>query len=514
MNPIQIFAPQETSNALVVGVDGEQGLMRMAKGGAVRSVVKTIRMSEDRGDVYYMSRKKKTRGGGDQWIKIPVLTGMGYKRLNNLLSVNLWGPETQIGESGERVANPYPYRDPQTNEVKAYRVRRVGVGRNGIGNIVAIELTLTYDLELYLAQSLYKQWKGWGSDAQFKTWGKLQSTANVDARDSNNPDKRVVNCPGGVSLVLDLGHRDVVGLFDEHTQRQKFGERIALSIADRNILKTFTGLSILDPSLEVTVVGWENADIDVNSIREALAESDTCGLVELDGRDIEIIRESDTVSDPDEVAAATEGDLDEEMDSEEPPEATPGLDAPDVVNAGESGEVEVSANVLKLRKAARLAFQSLSDSDKAKAQTALGAAGFVDMNWVSQSADEASLYGANAVLEQQVGRAQDAAKSAAGGDAEGREKEQATAPPESPPKPKFGPWGTRLQGLVKAHLDAQTPPVVSANRAGTANAWVHQLSQGVYGGEGMTAVDLCRDEIAAEQMVQFIEKEQKKTVTV
>jgi hypothetical protein len=117
------------------------------------------------------------------------------------------------------------------------------------------DATVVLDLALYLIQDLQAK------VSRFPTCGTLglrrekPSSWTYQKEVKGRPEGPAINhdatgammawypVADDVGLWVDLGHPDIQKAFKEHIQRRKFAERIAQSIARRNVLKTMLGVS-------------------------------------------------------------------------------------------------------------------------------------------------------------------------------------------------------------------------------------------------------------------------------
>lgn len=292
-------------NELKLYNDGQsEFLIKNSPNGEVRNLTTTVVLDPDT-DVYQMSVKR-----GDRWQKVNVLTAMGYANLNKYLGISFVSATSLLNDEGNAVCNPY-FKYDSDGDIEYVKVRLIGIGRNHIGNLVAIDYTLRYDLKMYLAQDVMARWSGRAGDAT-KSWGELFSTPNVPDDIKKDPKKKLVHVPGGLTLALDITSKDVIGLIQEHSSRQKFAERNASTICRRNILKSLTGKSVVPDNLEVKVSCWPTRDRKLTELAKVVEDAKD-GRCESDGEVVEVSAVSEVISDPDEVNAAVSGDFDEEM---------------------------------------------------------------------------------------------------------------------------------------------------------------------------------------------------------
>lgn len=295
-------------------------IIKSTSDGLIRNHKVLVRMRPEKGEVYPHDFFDPQVG---EYTRKWVITAAGYAKMNQFAGVSFISPDTIIGDEGKETGNPYFCREG--SEIRYVKVRRIGIGRNPIGNLVAIDLTVTYNLELYLAQDVFDRWQGKTSDAATASWGQLFAAGNVPKEIQEAPTKKLIECPGGVVLAVDLANREVVGMIQEHITRQKFAERHAVTIVERNILKKFFASSLVGADLSVPVVSWQQVDRNLISTAKAIQGSKD-GRVVVDAEPIDVSREEVDLDKVD-IDQALAGDADEETRSilDEPASVSPSL---------------------------------------------------------------------------------------------------------------------------------------------------------------------------------------------
>jgi len=314
-------APEKSGLASIILIPSDEAggkptnaLVKMTPNGLVRSIHVRVPLSEAKGEVWYL-------GGYDEnnrWNKKAkaAITAAGYNKLNLVGGVSFATPETLVSEDGKASSNPYFHRE--SGELVYVKVRRIGIGRNAAGNLVAIDLTVTYNIRDYFAQDCFAKWSGKKSDTATAGWGQIFDAENIPDEVRKDGRRKLIRCPGGVVLSIDLTQKDAIAVIQEHINRQKFAERNAWTICERNILKKFYAAAQLRPTdLTVPVVAWQTVDRALEELARIAAES-RGGRVTVGNEELEIERQNEVANDKDEVDAALAGDADEEMQPTEP----------------------------------------------------------------------------------------------------------------------------------------------------------------------------------------------------
>lgn len=259
------------------GADGKPTVTGLAKigpdGRTLRAVQSRVRLDPNKKETFDLTTwARDPQGGRPIPIRTTSVTAAGYDRLNTYTGIKLVYAPYCIDEHGARVGNPYSPCDARGN-VRLVMVRRIGIGRNAVGELVFSERQIAFDLEAYLAQDVYSKWTGKKSDAACKEWGTLVSYEEAQTV-ALEKGKKAINIPGIGVLIVSLSHREVVNCIGEHINRVKFAERIATTIADRNILKHFYGAAILGADMSVTVTAWVSSDAEINAMHRAIINAE------------------------------------------------------------------------------------------------------------------------------------------------------------------------------------------------------------------------------------------------
>jgi hypothetical protein len=282
-----------------------------ADGKALRAVRQQMRLDPNKGETFALSAKTETG-----WTKVHSMTAAAYNRCNQIVGVTFYTPPTILDDDGKERPNPY-FERSGNDAIKRVKIRKVGIGRNAIGNMMAVDYTLSYDLGTYLGQDLLSKWQG-KREAALADWGVL----GTDQRPAGKNGSWVpVPIPmPGMYLWLDTSRKEVTALIQEHVNRQKFAERNATTICERNILRRFIPASKLDKTLSVTVTGWITPDRDMHAVGAMAARAERGELTLDTGEPVEIARESEAIDSPEEIDGILAGEADEEMAAHAEPE--------------------------------------------------------------------------------------------------------------------------------------------------------------------------------------------------
>lgn len=255
---------ENKEKALALVADFATVYCSVYNGELMRPAKATFTLHEKKGHFYTI--KKKT-----------VISSTGYIQLNKAASVNIVTPKTVVVD-GKDENNPYIERHPVTRAIESVAVRKIGIGFSPIGNMTVIDKTLFYNIYTYLIQSIQAKMKAreWKTDKQTRKSHPIDIPLHKDcAFVGVNPDDRPKTGKWIFYLTADpLGiwvnyeHQAILDCLEEHTQRQRFGDRIAQKICERNILRDHPAIGVdsVEPKknekgdtiAKVTVYGWRH----------------------------------------------------------------------------------------------------------------------------------------------------------------------------------------------------------------------------------------------------------------
>jgi len=171
----------------------------------------------------------------------------GYRLLNKVASVSLATPEKVIVDGREQ-PNPYIERNKETRLNEVVWIRKVGIGYSLIGNVVVIDKTLCYNIKTYFLQSIQAkmtavEWKdGRATDTLLHPNCAKLGTEEKEPKEEGEWTFFKVEHPLGIWV--NESDPAILDCVKEHIQRQRFGDRIAQTIVERNILRDHPAISV------------------------------------------------------------------------------------------------------------------------------------------------------------------------------------------------------------------------------------------------------------------------------
>ena len=189
--------------------EGECFVRRTEKG-FVESVRTPVDLRHSKGEIYKI---------GERW----GISADGYDKLNQAAGLSVVAPKSiSLLQPG----NPHFEFDDKGN-LRSVIVRRVVVGPAPIGNMVAIERLLRFDVEMYFMEDLQDKVK-------YRAGSGGYGTKDIKPNVLKDCESAVVFPLGPAALWVDVSHVDIQDAFREHIKRCKFAERMATRMCERN----------------------------------------------------------------------------------------------------------------------------------------------------------------------------------------------------------------------------------------------------------------------------------------
>jgi hypothetical protein len=200
----------------------------------LRPVKAQLGLYEEMGQIYQVKK---------DW----AITHSGYLLLNKVASINLVTPQKVMVDERER-PNPFIERNPKTKLIETVNIRKIGVGFSTVGNVVVVDKTLLYNLYAYFIESVQSKMKKviWKDNRPTKE--KLHPDCAIIGTEDEKPKKdgrwAFFETVSPLGLWMNYEDPAIIDCLNEHTQKQRFGDRIASTIVERNILKTHPAIGI------------------------------------------------------------------------------------------------------------------------------------------------------------------------------------------------------------------------------------------------------------------------------
>ncbi len=217
-----------------------------------------------------------------------VITSQGYVHLNKVASISIVTPQSVVVD-GRHVPNPHIERDPKTKAILSVNIRKMGIGFSPAGNVVVVDKTLFYNVYTYLIQSIQAKMKRMKYENGRKTNQKEFPDCAVYGVAGQPPDQSgswyFLPTEGELGIWVNYQDQAIIDCLEEHTQRQRFGDRIAQKIVERNILKDHPSIGITQVYVPqgksseqgaiatVTVYGYRN-ELNPSDIAEIMTQAE------------------------------------------------------------------------------------------------------------------------------------------------------------------------------------------------------------------------------------------------
>lgn len=184
--------------------------VRKTKGGFVESVKVSVHLHESKKEIYSI---------GNKWC----ISADGYDKLNQAAGLTVLAPRTI---SMLQPSNPHFSFDDEGN-ISSVLVRRIVVGPSPIGNLVAIERLLRFDVNMYFLEDLQVKVKNRAGAGGY-------GTRSIKPDVLKDKESAVMFPLGPAALWVDVSHPDIQDAFREHIKRCKYAERMATRMCERN----------------------------------------------------------------------------------------------------------------------------------------------------------------------------------------------------------------------------------------------------------------------------------------
>jgi len=176
-----------------------------------------------------------------------AITKPGYKHLNKVASISIVTPLKVIVDGREQ-SNPYIERNPLTKLIESVFIRKMGIGFSPMGNIVVVDKTLLYNIYSYFIESIQSkmkkvEWKS-GKPTKVKLHPDCAVIGTADDKPELNGKWAFYATAPPLGLWVNYEDSAIIDCLNEHTQKQRFGDRIAQTIVERNILKDHPAIGI------------------------------------------------------------------------------------------------------------------------------------------------------------------------------------------------------------------------------------------------------------------------------
>lgn len=247
-----------------------QVFVRRGPDGFVEAVQATVTLSERKKEIYGITKDDKAKGNYS-------ITAQGYGALNRVAGVNMVTPPWLELRDGERVPNPFLVREKDAltgmTRTRGVWVRKIAVGPTPMGNLAAVDAKLYFDLDVYFLQDILVKIK-WSPEC-----GDVVMLNGIT--DDDRKKFLVIPWEYGLCIKANPAHKEIRSLIETQVQRQKFAERIATTICERNALKKHPAIACQnitatgnegDKKVSVQVIGWRKPELD-QQIQDAVMQS-------------------------------------------------------------------------------------------------------------------------------------------------------------------------------------------------------------------------------------------------
>jgi len=265
----------------------------------------------------------------------------GFRKLNEVPALSVIRPEYVVVD-GDKRGNPYIIVDPRTDLPKVVHARAVVVGYSPTGSLAATDVMVRLDMNIYIMENIQAKLKKadtpqqadaiaiYGSDDEPPTDEQGQKRAGYKFMP-------IHAFPGGAfGLWVNKHSRAMQAVFQDHTTRLKFVERLAQSFAERNALKAHPSIPrVLHVDRGVAMVevfGW-TTDFnrsEIDNLRKLVENDLLHEFRDGKGRSVSVdVRQETTIDAEDLVALDEVTQSEAAAEAAKDDEAEAGADEPD-----------------------------------------------------------------------------------------------------------------------------------------------------------------------------------------
>jgi len=286
-NQLQKRNGSETKQLVLTAEFGEM-YVKVQNGQIMRPVKAKMTLFEKMGHVYKVSGK---------W----GITKSGYNYMNQVASINIVTPQFVVVD-GIKQPNPYIERNQKTKAIETVNLRKIGIGYSPAGNITVVDKTLFYNIYTYFIQSIQAKMKKVEWKNSLPTDVRVHPNCAKIGTSRTRPEEgkwAFYEIASPLGIWVNYEDPAIIDCLEEHTQRQRFGDRIAQTIVERNILKDHPAIGIAQVEMKqhrkeeggdrafVTVYGYRH-DLDPPDIDEIMKQAEEGSkTIDIDSETIE-----------------------------------------------------------------------------------------------------------------------------------------------------------------------------------------------------------------------------------
>lgn len=312
--------------------------VRRGADGTLKKVRTRVALRESEGHLVSFNRRVFDQG---KWVETRQysIAAAGFRHLNAVIGLHLMTPNTVV-VNDKLQPNPYVEVDAKTNRPTRVWCRSVAIGPSPVtGNLVATDVMLRYDLDLYLLENILAKVKR--EENKFKKDDKPSEA--LWAEYGGEADKPTTHqgrwkffplIAGDVGIWVNLSSPQMKAILGDHLTKVKFADRTAQTIAARNAMKAHPSMPSTAGEAQnglayVTVTGWTSS-MSIEEIKTLQRLADENRLHErVDVEEHRVQAEDEDKADIEadvREAAVAEGrtpDEDEQDETDDRPDAAP-----------------------------------------------------------------------------------------------------------------------------------------------------------------------------------------------
>lgn len=287
-------SPEMASRLLMAIIANNTGelpdttFVKRGDGQLLKKYRRSVRLSERDGMLIPMGGK--TVDG--KWVSNWDTSISGLRKLNEVPAILVIRPEHVIVDGREQM-NPYIAVNEASRMPEVVYARCLAVGYSPHGSLVATDVMVRLDINLYLLENINAKMKKLAAQnpltaAALGEFGSSDAPPTIDEGKNQGKPRpgrwkfMPIHSVGDIGLWINLASPMFQEIIGDHATRLKFVERLAQSFSERNALKAHPAipkvLHVVNGVAIVPMVGWttdfDHGDID--RLRK-LAESGRIG---------------------------------------------------------------------------------------------------------------------------------------------------------------------------------------------------------------------------------------------
>ena len=258
---------------------GTAFVRRGGEGGVyLKKQMANFRLTESEGHLIGIPKRYKD---GNTWKTewSHTFSMAGLRKLNELPALQIIRPSAVIVDGVEQM-NPYIQVNEKTRMPEVVYARCLCVGYAPMGSLVATDVTIRLDVNIYLLENIQSKMKSlkdnshrlarYGVEDEYPTDQRGEEQVKAHGQWRFMP----LHSVGGIGLWINLAAPECHQILGDHTTRLKFIERLAQSFCERNAMKAHPSMpktvQAVNGVANIRMTGWTSdfSRDEIDKLRE------------------------------------------------------------------------------------------------------------------------------------------------------------------------------------------------------------------------------------------------------